>query len=62
MHTFCLKETTKFPNCACRRFNFKQRKVVLFEIKVGLLEREKQTKFNSQISAKSNIRFSRNYC
>ena len=37
-----------------------QNEVVLFEIKVGLLQRERQTKLNCQISAKSDIRFLRN--
>ena len=35
--------------------------VVLFEIKVGLLQREQQPKPTSQISAKSDIGFLR-YC
>ena len=41
--------------------NQTQNEVVLFEIKVGLLQRERQTKPTSQISAKSDIRFLR-YC
>ena len=36
-----------------------QNEVVLFEIKIGLLQKERQTKLNSQISAKSDIRLLR---
>ena len=37
-----------------------QNEVALFEIKIGLLQRERQTEFNSQISGKLDIRFLRN--
>ena len=42
-----------------KRWYWRQNKVALLEMKVGLLQ---QTKLNSQISAKSDIRFLRNNC
>ena len=39
------------------RWYYRQYKVALIEVKIGLLQRERQTKFNSQISANSDIWF-----